>query len=133
MFLGIFFGKYLEGNEKCRTFAPAFAQKRQQTKELLDQREKDEFTWISESRKKSRPKGIKEFFERFTQTEVVQEASAFLGTWVKETNRFNSLKVAQAAFMIFLNLDSRSETEKRSEIIQGPQERGKRKPAFYSE
>ena len=36
------------------------------TKELLDQREKDKFTWISESREKSRPKGVREFFERFT-------------------------------------------------------------------
>ena len=65
MFLGIFFGKCLEGKKKCRTFAPAFAQKRQHTK--------------------------KEFFERFTQTEVVQEARAemLLG---KRTNRFNFLR-----------------------------------------
>jgi len=54
--------------KKCRTFAPANQEHHltSKQKELLDQREKDKFTWVSESRKKSRPKGIKEFFERFT-------------------------------------------------------------------
>ena len=37
----------------------------------------------------------KEFFERFTQTEVVQEASACIiygmSAWVEETNRFDFL------------------------------------------
>ena len=40
----------------------------------------------------------KEFFERFTQTEVVQEASTFRSTWVRRNKPFQ-----------FLNLDSRSE------------------------
>ena len=42
----------------------------------------------------------KEFFDRFTQTEVVQEASAYyiIGTWVEETNR-QFYKVAQAALV----------------------------------
>ena len=51
MFLGFFFGKSLVGKDILRTFASAFAQKRVEALK-------------------------KEFFERFTQTEVVQEANA---------------------------------------------------------
>ena len=89
MFFGKKLPKNLEGIENSCTFASAFAQK-------LGFEAKNEF------------------FERFTQTEVVQEASAYyiIGTWVEETNR-----------LILEILDSRSETETRPEIIQFSEQR----------
>ena len=46
-------------------------------KELLDQWGKSKLAWSSESREKSRPKGIKEFFERLTSTEKGSTRSKF--------------------------------------------------------
>ena len=50
MFFETFLLKCLDGIDILRTFALAFAQKLARAqKELLEQREKNKFTWISES------------------------------------------------------------------------------------
>ena len=50
MFFETFLLKCLDGIDILRTFALAFAQKRARAqKEFLEQREKNKFTWFSES------------------------------------------------------------------------------------